>query len=161
LQLTAILSKEIEKSGGVLTDDEKAEFEEARLNLATLPDTEENAADRKRLQEILLDYHSRMMAPLEMTAESYARNETIVWWVLTLLCEKSKDKDVWTQWFAGKKHEDREKALAAKGDDAIYSPDELVFNDTVIKKAVKAVSIWFYSSDVKTQEEFDKTMGEI
>jgi len=162
----SLLAKRYQNDGGALSDPEKqryaglyldlfkkeTEFQRLQLNLDNLPQesrqkkTEVVLNDlldvRKELQEFEL-YQSNLF---EQTAENRARNQTIMWWVLTLSYIES-EKDTFEPIFTDSSYDNK----LSKYDEIEDGEDDFI--KIVIKKLAYFISLW-YVGRITNKDDF-------
>lgn len=141
-----------------------ADKEEMFLRLAAKTELSPDEEDRKKsliedisvLRSQIIDYEYIRNQVYEHTANSKARNDVILWWVLGITQFAEIDKDGNTgefrAMFEGDSHETRKMKLEEMEDDE----DVVVTN--CFSKLVKIVTVWYWMgiSDNKKMEEILK-----
>lgn len=162
----SLISKRIANDGGYLSEPEKIKYtdgwkkvieavkEQTELNKKT-DKTPEDEAKLKELisiiettQKDIQDLELTQLSLFENSAEAYARNKVIRWWLLTasyLVNDKGEEIPL----FSGKTTEDR---LASY--DKIEE-DEDAFLISIVNKFVNYITFWYVGS-ATNPEDFDK-----
>ncbi|NBP00103.1 MAG: hypothetical protein EBU90_08220 [Proteobacteria bacterium] len=163
----SLLAKRYQNDGGALSEPEKqryaslyldlfkkeTEFQRVQVNLDNL-DTELHQKKTAEILNDLLDikrelqefelYQSNLF---EQTAENRARNQTIMWWVLSL-SYLEKEKDIFEPIFGSGNYEHK----LSKYDEIEEGEDDFVKD--VIKKLAYFISLW-YVGRISNQEDFN------
>ena len=163
-----LLSKRYDNDGGTFSESEKerytflykelyeyeVEIQKTQLNLANVSESQKSekvgalVAKMSEIRKELQDFETSRSSIFEQTAETRAKNKTIMWWVLQLSFTKEENGlDKYTPLFGEGNHE-------VKLD--VY--DELEEQNTphlieAIKKFVYFVSFW-YNGKVNDEEDF-------
>ena len=183
----ALLHKRLKNDGGSLPDADKEvygdkilEYFQADEEYKKIIATEESLRTPEQIERIpilvkklkviekdLQDIQVREENIYNITAESWARSKTILWWFLCLLCEKNKDKE-WAQMFDGATFKEKERQFYEVQDGSDDMPDdEIEFIGKVIAEGQKAVIAWYYyredetDKDLTWQEKISKALGRI
>ena len=168
LMSAALLAKRFDNDGGILSEPEKTENQskltewlEKRVAAELIqskaeksPEEEEELASLEtRLKELnrdIQDFELRQQNIFNITAETRARNHTLVWWLLNLL--HSKDGLNWKPFFLGDTLEDKESFYEDLEDEELHPVTEQDFTKAVITHATEAVALWFYGQAGKHSE---------
>jgi vacuolar-type H+-ATPase subunit I/STV1 len=163
----AQVSRDITNDGGVFSEDQKKQIEKATEELKSLVEEKkeieekekQSKKDKERLSELMKEIESKVDVVEEVqmvsnrlfdhTAESYARNRLINWWLVHLLYEEKDDS---FEPFFGKGDEDSKFDQYDEYEDS-DDPDESEFFESLTKRAVNLVVFW-YMSDNPTEETF-------
>ena len=111
-------------------------------------DKEKLIKEREDLRRTLQQFEANKTSLFNISAESFARNKTILFWIL-FLSYKEDDKGNFIPLYGDGTFEER----LAKSDEIEDGDD--VFLQAVVKKFLFHVSYWFYSGSTKP-EEFEK-----
>lgn len=130
-----------------------SEKEEMLIRLISKKDTTENEEERKKIlrQDIsilktqLTDYEYIKNQVYEHTANSKARNDVILWWILNLTWV-SKNESEPEQMFKGQDHESRKLKL----DEMEDNEDELI--SEIFGKLAKIITLWYWMGITEKNE---------
>ena len=162
-----LLSKRYSNDGGIMNDIQQKALTETSEKIKKLYEEQEKiividekkrtAAQKKKLKQLekdaepLLDilkrYNMAEESIYEDTAESRARNKTILWWLLNLSYEEADSEE---KPFFG--DGDLETRLG-KYDELDESQDEYL--NSVVGEFMYSISPWYFAKP-KDQQEFDK-----
>ena len=151
----ALLAKRFSNDGGVLSENDKDEYSDLYTNLfniqndierITLTKESERASDYQETLNNLLrqqaiakkdiqEFEMSQAALFDQTAETRARNKTILWWILHL--SYVKEGDDYTEYFGNGSVENR---LSMYDD---YEENGTDFDEEVIRKLIYYVSFWY------------------
>lgn len=163
----AQVSRDITNDGGVFSEDQKKQIESATETLKKLvgekKEIEEkekpSKKDKDRLSELMKEIESQIdvVEDVQMvsnrlfdhTAESYARNRLINWWLVHLLHEEKGDS---FEPFFGKGDENSKFDQYDEYEDS-EDADESTFFESLIQRSVGLVVFW-YMSDNPSEEVF-------
>lgn len=166
----AQVSRDISNDGGVFSEDQKKQIEQTTEELKKLvqekKDIEEkekqSKKDKERLEELLKEIEKKVdvIEDVQMvsnrlfdnTAESYARNRLINWWLVHLLYEEIEDGVL--EPFFGKGDEDAKFDKYDEYEDS-EDDDETEFFESLTRRAVSLIVFWFMS-DETSQETFEQ-----
>jgi hypothetical protein len=161
-----LLAKRYANDGGSMSEPEKQTYANLYVNLfekqseyqkfiSEKPETERTAEDKAKISEILKDltnlrqqiqeFELSQSSLFDQTAESRARNKTILWWVLFLCHKVEGDKEL--PYFGEGDYDSR----LAKYDEIEEIEDQFV-TDTV-SKFLYYVSFW-YMGKASNPEDF-------
>ena len=163
-----LLAKRYKDDGGPLSDDEKSHYaelfyemakkqddlEKLKLNLENKDkDSRERAAgelmaDILQLREELQEYELAQSSLFDQTAENRAKNQTIMWWVLSLAHQKTGETRH-TPVFGDGSHEDKLDRY-----DELEESDDPFWTETV-KKFAYFITFW-YLNGISDQKEFEE-----
>lgn len=164
----AQVSRDISNDGGVFSEEQKKQIEIATEDLKKLvqekKDIEEkekqSKKDKERLEEILKEIEKKVdvIEDVQMvsnrlfdnTAESYARNRLINWWLVHLLYEETAE-DTFEPFF-GKGDEDNKFEKYDEYEES-ENQDESEFFESLTRRVVSLIVFWFMS-DETSQETF-------
>lgn len=163
----AVLAKRLEDAGGLVSESEKKntaklkkEIFDTYLDIQKLEvDKPENFEERKQeltkkvleLEESLTQYGRNYgdleTSVMQVTAESWSRNQLVSWWMLLLLHRKDND---WIRIFPEETHNDRKDHLFEFQEEE----DEVLkkFNEQIIFRATLAVAYWLRFGTVSDVE---------
>ena len=163
----ALLEKRFNDDNGTLSEKQKKEFADSLLQLKqkneelqaiiVIKEQDRTQEQKDKLQVLYAEVISltdKIREAEEMqlnlfnqTAESYAKNKLIIWWLLNLSYNKDDDKP----FFGTGDYEEKLKKY-----DELLEKEDLFF-DKILKYFVSLVGFWFsYSSDKDlTQKDFD------
>jgi len=159
----ALLAKRYSNDGGSMSEPDKEQYvslytalftkENEYKSLAGLPEDKQDKEKIKKvteeiieLQKEIQDFEATQMSLYDQTAESWARNKTILWWVL-FLSYKYTDGENFEPVFKGQIFEEK---------DAVYGEiwdSEDSFQLEVVNKFVFFVSFW-YTGRANKPEDF-------
>lgn len=170
----AVLNKRVKDGGGVFDDEDKTKYaalyvdltnlEREYQNILLVPETDRTEEQKNNLLETsqkmqslrgeLKNYTQTQTSLFNNTADSFARNKTIIWWFLTLSTKINNDKV--EPLFVGKNYTER----LANYDNVVENfetPNTLVLE--ACEKLLTFVTVWYFGA-VSDQESFDKFMKE-
>ena len=162
-----LLSKRYSNDGGIMNDIQQKALTETsekikklyaeQEKIIVIDEKKRTAAQKKKLKQLekdaepLLDilkrYNMAEESIYENTAESRARNKTILWWLLNLSYEEADSEE---KPFFG--DGDLETRLG-KYDELDESQDEYL--NSVVGEFMYNISLWYFAKP-KDQQEFDK-----
>jgi hypothetical protein len=162
-----LLAKRYKNDGGPLSDTEKKRYAEVYLNMLKMQDELErikmnpdNLSEEARIdlatdivteiasmKDELTEYELVQTSLFDQTAETKARNQTIMWWVLHLAYEKKGEDDFKSVFGDSENYEDRLTSY-----DEIEDLGEAFWTE-VIKKFAYFVSFW-YTNGITEEEHF-------
>ena len=162
-----LLSKRYSNDGGIMNDIQQKALTETsekikklyaeQEKIIVIDEKKRTAAQKKKLKQLekdaepLLDilkrYNMAEESIYEDTAESRARNKTILWWLLNLSYEEADSEE---KPFFG--DGDLETRLG-KHDELDESQDEYL--NSVVGEFMYNISLWYFAKP-KDQQEFDK-----
>lgn len=174
LLTNAQLARRYNNDGGVFSEDEKTKYQQLALKLFEKTEVlqrldlikEKNETEQKQkddaLKEIvdirsqLQNYELTKQTLLDCTAESRARNKTIIWWLLNL-SYFINEKDEEQSFFSGATYQEKLKSY-----DIFDDLDDVFTNDLINKKFLYYVTIWALNgpSNQKDFEILIKALGE-
>ncbi len=107
--------------------------------------TEEILKLENKLTEYTRNYGNLETSVMQVTAESWARNQLVTWWMLLLTHKKDND---WVRLFPEEEHKDRKIHFFELEDEE----NDKVFNTELIYKATLAVAYWVRFGMVSDEE---------
>lgn len=168
MPIRSLLDKRYKDDGGFLSKSEQEEKENLYKKLIELRsdkvaiDTKEekNEEDATQLVDIekqtevianrLQQYALHESSMYNTTAETRARNKTVIWWMITLLHRKEGEKYVPV--FSGATHKER---LINYSNIEDLEGDEKNYYDLILNKAILSSSL-FYSTGSVTDKEIEE-----
>ncbi len=170
----AFLIRMYASNGGILAESETKQYNEIYKELAkvkreiqeiTIKGESQTDEDKQKL----IDLESRMMQKfselqvyeqsknelLEHTAENWAKNKTIIWWMLTLAAKEVNGKI--EDFFPGETSDEKMKFI-----DNLEEKDDFTTKETLslVKKFMYLTGAW-YSGKANTKEQFDEILNEL
>ena len=164
----SLLRKRYVNDGGYMSEEEKAEYslnylalqekenelQKLRVNLDKLEEDEKQKAVEDvtiqvaELRRKMFEFETERTQLFEQTAESRARNKTIMWWVLHLAYISENEGD-WTPMFEGNTFEEKQDKYDEIAEDAEEHLDE------ACQRLAYYVSFW-YTGQIKSEKDFEK-----
>lgn len=162
-----LLQKRYLNDGGVLSDDQKKEYEtyynalfEKQAAYRSLNAIKEKSENQVKESEKILNEITDLLAQIQTfedkgnqlyqnTAETIARNRTALWWMLNLSYKVENDKEVPV--FGAGLYEEKLKIYDALED------REDPFEYELVQKLLLITSLW-YNGRAQTKEDFDILM---
>ena len=171
----AMIAKQHVDLGGQLSEDEKRRYSDLvqknynkeqeihRLKAATI-DTDPSDAQLKRINRIvnelalvkreLTDFELLQSTVFDHTADTKARNKTLIWYILNLSFFQKGDEGDIEEMFEGVGFDEKYQDYKDKEEDE----DEIYFNS--IDRVSSLVTLW-YMSGVDTSAQLDELLEEI
>lgn len=164
------VSRDINNDGGVFSEDQKKKIDKATEELKELVSRKREIDDKKKktkkeedeLKEILKEIDEKLdlieelqnlsNRVFENTAESYARNRLVNWWLVHLLFEE-KDGSIEPFFGNGDESEKFEKYDEYEDEE---NEDFSLFFESLVKRSVQLVVFWFMSEETPSQEVFEQ-----
>ena len=170
----ALISKRLENDGGVFSKEEQKDYSRKhgellvkKLELQKLVSAADGK-DEERIKTLQTEIHEivREIQKFELetqslyssSAEHWARNKTVVWWLAALLYKSSGEG--WEPYFDGKNVDERLEAWNNLDEIDDIPIDNVKFQNKVLTQAMSAVSIWYHTG-AGTQEEFQKFFADL
>ncbi len=166
----ALLSKRFKNDEGTLSDDEKKKYADSILDLekkqkefselTTIKDEDKTQEQKDRFKVLLTDIDREWRKIQEIqnsqtnlfnqTAESYAREQSIIWWILHLSYNEN-EKNEHTPFFGEGDVPEKLKTY-----DKIDESDDL-FLKSALQKFIALISFWYVASNERnlTEKDFD------
>ena len=168
----ALLAKRFSNDGGVLSENDKDEYSDLYLELfniqndidrLTLVKEGERKEDHQEVFNDLLrrqavakkdiqEFEMSQAALFDQTAETRARNKTILWWILHLAYIKNEND--YQPYFGGGSFDDRLSQYDSYEDEG----DE--FDEEVIRRLIYYTSFWYVGKST-TRNDFEKLLEEL
>jgi hypothetical protein len=170
LMTNAQLSKRFADDGGTMSELEKKSYYSAYITLAEkeveaqelLSNDERDEKQNKRVHDLsseiavlrdrIQQFEFAQSSLFQNTAETYARNHVITWWVLHLSYEFKGEE--WVPFFGDGSYDDREEKL----EEFEEMDDE--FLNKLVRTFIYMIGFW-YTGKASSEEEFLKTMADL
>lgn len=171
----AVLNKRVKDGGGVFDDEDKTKYasiyveltnlEREYQNILLISETERTDEQKTKLLELsqkmqqlraeLKEYTQTQTSLFNNTADSYARNKTIIWWFLTLSAKIITDDKV-ENLFGGKNYTER----LSNYDKIVENFDNPnVLTIQACEKLLTFITMWYFGA-ANDQESFEKFIKE-
>lgn len=165
----ALLAKRYQNDGGAMSEPEKqkysklyidlynkeTEFQKVSLNLENISPEEKTTkiasliGELTEIRQELQTVEFSQISLFDQTAENRARNQTIMWWVLSLSHIKNEQNEDFTPLFDAKTFEEKLDKY-----DSLEDQDDPFWQE-VFKKLAYFISFW-YMGKISSTEDFER-----
>lgn len=179
LMSAALLAKRFQNDGGIFSEDDKEAYGNKVLDYFRVGEDLERALlvtkdDRTPEQQVeveglvksrgilmreLQEYEMRSQSLFAVTAETRARTQTIVWWMLFLLHHQNEAGE-WEEFFPGATDKEKLAFYYGISDDDSLPQVEQDYFASITDKALRAVTHWYYNR-AASQSELEKAVNDI